>query len=123
MPRYGFLRRTLAIPDESHHLAQPNFISRILEQGIFINDIPGRFTNGYGVRPEEVNPFLRQHGFTMLTLLAAEGFVQDIQKSLYELGKNDPATYQAVLDVIISTANDPSILGMAAHLLYIGKKD
>ena len=123
MPRYGFLRRALAMPDERHHLAQPDFISRILEQGIFINDIPGRFTNGYGVRPEEVNPFLKQHGFTMLTLLAAEGFVRDIQKSLYELGKNDPATYQAVLDVIISTANDPSILGMAAHLLYIGKKN
>lgn len=123
MPRYAFIRRTLAIPDERHRMAQPEFVSRVMEQGIFINDILGRFTNGYGVRPDEVNPFFEQHGFTMLTLLAAEGFVRDIQRSLYELEKKDPTTYQTVLDVIISTANDPSILGMAAHLLYIGKKD
>ena len=122
MPRYGFLRRTLAMPDERHHLAQPEFVSRILEQGIFINDIPGRFTHGYGVRPEEVPAFFEQHGFKMLTLLAAEGIVMDIQKSLYELRKNDSATYKSVLNVIINTANDASILGMAAHLLYVGQK-
>ena len=123
MPRYGFLRRTLAMPDERRHLAQPVFVSRILEQGVFINDIPGRFTNGFGVRPEEVPAFFAQYGFTMLTLLSAEGIVGDIQKSLYELRQNDPPAYQAVLDVIINTASDPSILGMAAHLLYIGKKE
>lgn len=122
MPRYAFLRRTLEIPDEHHRMAQPEFISRLLEQGIFINVIPGRFTYGYGVRPEEVSPFFEQHAFTTLTLLAAEGIVGDIQRSLYEMEKNDPVTYQAVLDVIIRTASDPSILGMAGHLLYIGKK-
>jgi SAM-dependent methyltransferase len=122
MPRYGFLRRTLLIPDERHHLAQPEFVSRILEQGVFVNDILGRFTNGYGVRPEEVPALFAQYGFTMLTLLSAEGFVGDIQKSLFELGKNDPATYQTVLEVIINTASDPGILGMAAHLLYVGRK-
>ena len=121
MPRYGFLRRTLAMPDERRHLAQPEFVSRILEQGVFINDIPGRFTDGYGVRPEEAPAFFKQHRFTMLTLLAAEGIVGDIQRVLYELEQNDPSTYQAVLNVIINTANDPSIMGMASHLLYIGK--
>ena len=122
MPRYGFLRRTLAMPDERRHLAQPEFVSRILEQGVFINDIPGRFTNGYGVRPEEVPAFFARYGFTMLTLLAAEGIVGDIQKILYEIEQNAPATYQSVLEVIINTANDPSILGMASHLLYVGSK-
>ena len=56
MPRYGFLRRTLAIPDERRHLAQPDFVARLLDDGVFANDIPGRFTDGYGVRPEEVAP-------------------------------------------------------------------
>jgi hypothetical protein len=48
MPRYVFLRRTLAIPDERHHLAQPDFVTRLMKDGVFINDVPGRFTNGYG---------------------------------------------------------------------------
>jgi ubiquinone/menaquinone biosynthesis C-methylase UbiE len=123
MPRYDFLRRTLAMPDERRHLTQPEFVSRVLEQGIFINDIPGRFTNGYGVSTGEVKPFFERYGFLTLALLAAEGVVGDIQKVFYELEQNDPVTYQAALDVILKTADDPAILGMANHLLYIGKKE
>jgi len=31
---------------------QPEFVARILEQ-VFINDVLGRFTNGYGVIPAD----------------------------------------------------------------------
>lgn len=121
MPRYAFLRRTLAIPDERHRLAKPDFVARLLEDGVFINDIPGRFTNGYGVRPEEVASFFEQHGFRMLALLAAESIVADIQRALFELAEDDPVAYEATFEVIVHTASDPSILGMATHLLYVGR--
>ena len=74
MPRYGFLRRSLAIPDERRHLTQPEFVSRVLEQGVFINDIPGRFTNGYGVSPEEVPAFFAQRGFTNADFIGSGGY-------------------------------------------------
>ena len=64
MPRYAFLRRTLAIPEERRHLAQPDFVKRVLGEGVFINDVSGRFTDGYGVLTEDVSPFFEQHGFT-----------------------------------------------------------
>ena len=79
MPRYAFLRRTLAVPDERRHLAQPAFIKRVLDEGVFINGVPGRFTDGYGALPEDVPPFFEQHGFTTLTLLAAEGIAVNSQ--------------------------------------------
>ncbi len=123
MPRYGFLRRTLAIPDERHHLAQPDFVARLLEDGVFVNDIPGRFTDGYGVRPEEVAPTFEGYGFTTLALLSAEGIVVDIQRAMSELAEEDPETYQAAFDLLLATASDPSILGMASHLLYVGRKN
>ena len=123
MPLYGFIRRSLAIPDERRHLTQPEFVARILEQGVFINDIPGRFTDGYGVIPAAVPAYFKENGFTMETLLSAQGIVPDMQRILSELEQNDPATYQAVLDIILKTADDPGILGMASHLLYIGKKE
>jgi ubiquinone/menaquinone biosynthesis C-methylase UbiE len=123
MPRYAFLRRTLAIPDERRHLAQSGFVSRLLGEGVFVNDVPGRFTYGYGARPQEVAPFFEQHGFTTLTLLAAEGIAVDVQETLFELAESDPSTYQAAFDVILRTAGDSSILGMAAHLLYVGRKE
>ena len=122
MPRYAFLRRTLDIPDERRHLAQPDFIERVLNEGVFINDVPGRFTNGYGALPEDISPFFERHGFTTLALLATEGIAVNNQRALSELATTDPTAYQAALDVIIRTAGDPSILGMANHLLYVGKQ-
>ena len=122
MPRYAFLRRTLDIPDERHHMAQPDFIEWLLKEGVFINDVPGRFTNGYGALPEDISPFFERHGFITLALLATEGIAVNNQKALSELATTDPTGYQAALDVIIQTANDPSILGMANHLLYVGKQ-
>ena len=122
MPRYAFLRRTLAIADERHRLAQPDFIERVLKEGVFTNCVPGRFTDAYGVLPEDVSPFFEQHGLTTLALMAAEGIAANSRRALSELAKSDPTVYQAVLDVIIRTANDPSILGMADHLLYVGRR-
>jgi SAM-dependent methyltransferase len=121
MPRYTFLRRTLAIPDERHHLAQPSFVARLMEEGVFLNDVPGRFTNGYGVRPQEVAPFFESQGFETLVLLAAESIVPDIQEMLFELEQADPATYEAAFDLIWRAASDPCILGMASHLLYVSR--
>ena len=89
---------------------------------MFINDVPGRFTEGYGALPEDVSPFFEQHSFTTLALLAAEGIAVNSQAALSELAASDPTVYQAVLDVIIRTSSDSSILGMAAHLLYVGKR-
>ena len=122
MPRYAFLRRTLALPDERPRLAQPDVVARVLDDGVFINDLPGRFTGGYGVRPEEVVPFFERHGFTRLALLACEGIAAGLEDALAELAGSNPAAYRATLDVVVRTADDPSILGLSSHLLYVGRK-
>jgi len=90
IPRYSFLRHALEVPDLRHNLTQPGFVARVLEQRVFINDIPGHFTNGYGVIPEEVPAYFRQHGFTMQALLSAQGIVPDMQRVLYETGAKRP---------------------------------
>ncbi len=123
MPRYAFLRRTIASPDERHHLADPDFVSQVLDHGVFVNDIPGRFTGGYGVRPEEVAPFFERHDFVTGTLLACESIVPDLQDAMAQLQQSDPGAYQHALDLIVRTAADPSILGISAHLLYIASRN
>jgi SAM-dependent methyltransferase len=122
MPRYAFLRRALAIPDERHHLASPDFVARVLDDGVFENDIPGRFTGGYGVRPGEVEPFFVRHGFAMRALLATQNIVPDLQEPLAALALSDPDTHRATMDTLVHLADDPSILGTANHLLYVGQK-
>lgn len=120
MPRHAFLRRTLVLPNERHHLTQPNFIERLIERGVFINDAPGRFNEGYGARPEEVAPFFERHGFVAQKLLSAEGVIPDLQETMAEIADSDPVAYEAALKIILDTASDPCILGMANHLLYVG---
>ena len=34
----------------------------------------------------------------------------------------DSAVYRAALEVVLRTANDPSILGLSNHLLYVGQQ-
>jgi len=122
IPRIAYLRRTLAIPNERPHLCQPGFVDRILEEGAFFNDIPGRFNHGWGVDPPEVSPYFEMYGFSTLALVAAEGIIGDQQRCLSELAESDPEVHQAAFEVVLRTASDPSILGMATHLLYVGKK-
>ncbi len=122
MTRYSFLRRTMAVPDERRHLTQQEFVERLLEEGVFINDVAGRFTHGYGAHPEEIAPFFEPYGFEMLELLASESIAGGIQDSLTEMSTDIPDVYQVALDLILRAASDQSILGMSDHLLYVGKK-
>lgn len=122
MPRHAFLRRTLSIPDERHRLADPAFIRRVMEDGVFINDVPGRFTGGYGVRPAEVSPFFERHGFVTRALLACESLVPDLQDSLAHMRQENLVAYQHTLRVILQCAADPGLLSLSAHLLYIASK-
>lgn len=122
MPRLAFLRRTLAIADERAHVLDPAFMARLLKQGAFENDIPGRLTSGYGVVPGDVGPFFAQFGLESVLLAASEGISVGIAEALAEMAATAPELYERALDLIVQTARDQSILGMANHLLYIGQK-
>ncbi len=122
IPVYTFLRRTLDHKDERHHLAQPEFMARLMNEGVFLNDVPGRFTAGYGVRPGEVAPFMERHGFQTLELLADTGFATEQGQELQELATSDPQSYEMVMELILDTAGDPSLFGSSVHLLYVGRK-
>lgn len=122
MPRLSFIRRTLALTDERPHLLDSDFISPLLDRGVFKNDISGRLTSGYGVDPGEVAPFFSQFGLESIMLASSESISVGIAQALAEMEASTPELYERALDLIIQTASDPSILGMANHLLYIGRK-
>ncbi len=121
MPRYSLLRRALALPDERRQAADPEFRRRLLDEGTFINEVPGRFTRGYGVRVEEVEPFFERHGFESLELLSSEGASVGLSALAPDL-LHDPELRAAISDLARDTARDRSILGLAGHLLYVGRK-
>jgi len=122
MPRLAFLRRTLALADERRHLLEPGFVARVLEDGVFSNDVPGRFTSGYGARLEEIGPFFASFGLEQLTLLSVESLTVGLEAILPEL-LGDTRVAEVVLGLALAAAADPSILGLARHLLYVGRRE
>lgn len=122
MPRLNFLRRAIVIPEERHHLLDSAYVNRVLKHGAFYNDAADRFDAGYGARPEEIAPFFASFGLAFVTLVAIEGFSPPAFRELLEIADTDRETYAAALDLLEQTADEPSILGTANHLLYIGRK-
>ena len=122
MPRYAYLRRTMALRDERRHLLQPEWLTKLTERGRFENDIAGRFDYGFGVRPEEIIPFFDTFGLQSETLLAAESLSVGLQGLLAEFSTHSPQAYAIALDLMIDAASDPSLHGSSNHLLYVGRK-
>lgn len=122
MPSYTFLRRTIADPDERHHLADPVFMHALLDEGVFRNDQPDRFTQGFGMIPSEISPYFERYGLCTRNLLACEGLASGLEEEIAALAVNDPTLHEMVLNLVVRTANDPSLFGTSSHLLYIGQR-
>jgi len=122
VPRYGLVRRVLALADEQWQLAEPEFVDRLLHDGVLDNALPARFTHVHGVRPTEVRPFFEAHGFSTVTLASTHGFLTGVEDGLEALRLAHPAAYLDLLDRLVATAADPAVLGTAGHLLYVGRR-
>jgi hypothetical protein len=122
MPWLGFVRRTISVADERRHLADPAFVAALRDRGVFGNDVPERFTHGYGVRAAEVVPFFESYGFATRTFVSTHGFATGIESALAQTRTSDPDAYAAAMELLIDTADDPGLLGLGGHLLYIGER-
>jgi ubiquinone/menaquinone biosynthesis C-methylase UbiE len=120
MPLMSLLRRTAAIADERHHLADPTFMRELLDRGAFTNDVPGRFDHGWGVRADDVIPWFEEMGLDTLALASSEGILVGIEDA-FVATRSTPDVHRALVDVLFATATEPTLLGLAKHLLYVGR--
>lgn len=122
MPRLSFLQRTIALADERHHLLDGSWTRRLLEQGIFENDVPGRFSVGYGMQPGEVESLFASHGFTKQELLAAESLSVGIESEVGDVIQAGGPMSERVTRLLVDLASDERLLGSARHLLFVGER-
>jgi S-adenosylmethionine-dependent methyltransferase len=122
MPRLTLLARTIAIAEERRHLEDRAWLQALLERGEFTNDVSGRFNGGYGVRPQDVAPFMESFGFETLSLSSAESVTRGLQEAVAEIAAEDAGLHARVIDLLDEVAEEPSALGLANHLLYIGRR-
>ena len=81
---------------------------------------PDYFTTAYFHRPEDLRAELVEAGFQDVTVLGVEGPAWLLPD--FESRWSDPALRRDTLDVARSLESEPSILGVSAHLLGVGRK-
>lgn len=120
MPRLFFL---LAVAFERERTGPFVTVAEtLLNEGVYHDTRPGRFSGAYLFRPEEVAPFFEGFGFQTTRLMASQGMLATVQSEVATLAQSDPDAHAELLDIAYQNAADPSILGLAAHLLYIAEK-
>ncbi|MBC8142305.1 MAG: class I SAM-dependent methyltransferase [Armatimonadetes bacterium] len=120
MPRLFFL---IAVAlEETRTGAFAQVADTLLNEGVYYDTRPGRFSGAYLFPPQEIAPFFARFGFHTLRLMASEGMLATVQSQVAALAVREPETYRELLDIAYQNAADPTILGLAAHLLYIAEK-
>ena len=96
-------------------------LERILTTGKYERDTATNeyFIDAYFAHPSQIPPFMAAHGLTMLSLLSCEGVVGWIE---HEVNTLTGDLWTAWVDLNYRLCADPSILGRADHLLYVGQK-
>lgn len=96
-------------------------IQGFCDHGRFNHNDKGRFTGAYYFDINEIKPFMESNGFETIDLIGSssiEAMMTNEQKQYW----TDQGEYEKLLNFLITSANDPSILGISSHLLYIGRR-
>lgn len=122
MPRLAFIRRTLSVPDERHHLLDTAWMRQLLDDGRFENEIRGRFSLGYGMSPGEIEQLFESQSFVTLDVRSAESISVHVPEAVGEILTEGGELGTAVQRLMIDLSADQSVLGGAGHLLYVGQR-
>jgi ubiquinone/menaquinone biosynthesis C-methylase UbiE len=122
IPRLAFLQRTIALPDERHHLLDPDWVLRLLDDGVFENEVPGKFSLGYGVQSGEIERLFEGAGFQLLELIAAESVSIGIETQVGEVLDIGGQVSEVLKRLMVDLARDPRLLGTSRHQLFVGRR-
>ncbi len=123
MPRTAFLSKSLAHPQswKPNHTAEG--LNRLMTTGAFDHADEGRFTGAYYFEVGEIEPFMARCGFESIKMVASSSIAGAMTSEQWaywrERGEEE---FQAVVRHLIDVSDDPHILGMSPHVLYIGRR-
>ncbi|REK71670.1 class I SAM-dependent methyltransferase [Paenibacillus paeoniae] len=125
MPRAKFIQQSIRQPWmwKPHHEIEA--LSEFVKTGVFNHSDPGRFTGVYYEQVDRIIPQMEEEGFETLQLIGSDGFASvldhDPQAAEYWRSQGDEA-YRQLMELIIGSSDDPYMLGVSTHVLYIGRR-
>lgn len=123
MTRIRHLMTSLLYPEYWKPNDTVDGIRNFLDSGIFNHADKGRFTGAYFFRLEDIEPFMREHGFECVKLVGSSGMAGLFKKEHLEYWRSrGDAAYEEVMSLICEMSGEPSVLGTSPHVLYIGRR-
>lgn len=113
--RYAFLVDIMKHEPES--LLTSKNAHSIIRDGINKGD--WGFTQAWFAHPRDIIPLMERHGLNTQKLMSKEGIAAPGELSINKLPREH---FKAWEDLCWQLAEDPSLLGISEHLLYIGRK-
>jgi len=122
---YGVFRTVLQRPylrDELTHPAHEEMFSQgIHRASMHEHGSAQGFPDAYFFHPTELRELLESHGVETLEMATCEGLSSHLQEEtnmIYE----DKEKWKRWLGILLRTCNDPFILGLGEHFLYVGRR-
>lgn len=81
----------------------------------------GPFTEAYFAHPLELRRWYEEAGAETIALAAQEGLAGGLREQCRRLAA-DPAAWCNWVQIVLTTCEDPTILGGSEHTLYVGRK-
>lgn len=123
MTRIRHLMTSLLYPQHWKPNDNMDDIKTFMETGIFNHSDEGRFTGAYYFDINEIKPFMESHGFESLKLIGSSSIAGSFKTEQFEYWRSrGDEELQEVMNMIYATAENPNILGVSSHLMYIGRR-
>jgi len=107
-------------------------LNRAFEQGIYNNLTDRGWQEAYFPKSDEVVSLFSGNGFSKVLLrsICGWGVTKPVYgegtskaEEIHKLKDENPEKYKTVINLINKTANDPSIIDMCGHAIYIGRRE
>lgn len=123
MTRIRHLMTSLSFPEYWKPNDTISSIKEFVRTGIFNHSDEGRFTGAYYFNLEDIKPFMELHGFKTIKLIGSSSIAGSFKAEQFDYWRSrGEEEFQEVMKLIYQEAENPSILGVSSHLLYIGQK-
>lgn len=97
-------------------------LNRVFSNGIFNNNADRGFQEGYYPTSKEIVKLFGENGFSKILLRSIRGWGANKEEQIYKLKVENPKAFEAVIELINKTADDPSIIETGGQAIFVGKK-
>lgn len=122
MPRVRHILTSLLNPRSWKPNDNMEAIDAFSRSGCFDHSNEGRFTGAYYFEVKDIKPFMENNGFETINFIGSNvGAILNQESWNYWEGKGEEEV-RKLIGLLIERAEDPHVLGISSHLLYIGRR-